>query len=347
MVFSVFTLIGVLHVIYCAAAFSWYGMSPEPMSPQNVSIFSLYGIAQRGDRIETIILREPNEVVAVDSFRCRPYGTFCVFTTSNGTDSWLYNISMPNGGVQSRTNIPNAVVHNLHVDMATGAAFSVALRPQYAMIVRIFDQKTTPVIDLSAFMSASSEIHPGYTTQCSNINTMWVTIHNASRAGVLNSAYHRSLQTEKDNDDTNIVIHVDLTAKKILNVTSVKEPIMTSLWASCNDRTNVNKLGGTAIIAGGTSVAYGTYDDLGNFIADRSMVIPSQTPPLQLTALLSQPVGFDYFFALYPKGAYPGGPQTSGKFVFGKFVKDSSIDDAGSFIVAEAPYYLTGAARIT
>ena len=62
----------------------------------------------------------------------------------------------------------------------------------------------------------------------------------------------------------------------------------TSLWASCDDSTNVNNLGGSASVGG--TVAYGTLSSNNAFVTTASAAVPQHDPPLVLSGLLSEPV---------------------------------------------------------
>lgn len=83
----------------------WIGMSPQPNQPQSISLFTLSAEGAAQDHLATILLTSPEEHVSVDSFRCRPYGTFCLMTTTNNTDSWLYNITFATGKYH-KTELP-------------------------------------------------------------------------------------------------------------------------------------------------------------------------------------------------------------------------------------------------
>eukprot|EP00043_Microstomoeca_roanoka_P004453 m.49806 g.49806 ORF g.49806 m.49806 type:complete len:331 (-) comp12501_c2_seq1:55-1047(-) len=323
-------LVGLLALASCmqgAECSVWFGMSPEPDQPHNISIFHLSGHAVRGPQFSSIILPHPNEHVAVDSFRCQPLGSFCMFTTSNGTDSWTYNISAATGALTQRTMLPEVEIHNLHIDMATGAAYTVALAaPHSAVITQITSQGVRAVIDISSYLQHGDEIPPAGTTQCSDVQVMWVGIRRADK-------------TQRD-----VIVQVDLTAAKVVGVLTLQEPLINSLWASCNDRTKVNALGGIASLNANSQVAYGAINTTGGFIPTGLANMPNHTPPLEITGLLSEPVGYDYFFTLYAQGATPGGPATEGLVVFGDF-KAPGLPPADLKFVP-ITYYLTGAALL-
>lgn len=300
-------------------------MSPEPLQPANVSLFLINSDYSRGKTLASVALTAPHEHVAVDAFRCRPYGSFCLFTTYNGSDSWLYNVSLVTRTVSLRTHLPNVKIHNLHVDLATGAAYTVLLSPGSAVVAEVFLGAVTALVDISAYLGAAGEVAPGATTQCSDVDIMWIAIRNLTVGATVPGT----------------LVAVDLPGRSVKNAVALQEPFFASLWAACDDSTKVNKMGGSVMVANGTRVGYGTLDASGAFVATATVAVPEQSPPLALTALMSQPVGYGYFFALYPRATSPGGPVTSGYLGLGNFRGLTAIK------LAPVDYYLTGAARVS
>lgn len=298
----------------------WVGMTPVPYQPSNISLFLLNKDGTRGRDISTLTLSE-NERVAVDSFRCRPYGSFCLLTSFDGVDSYLYNISAGSGKILFRTQLPGVEIHNLHVDLASGTAYTVALKKGSAVVTKVLDGTVTPVVDISTYVALGGEIAPGSTTQCSDVGVMWVGVRGSNG-------------TEQDR-----IVQVDLFQGKIAGHIDVKGSLVASMWASCNDQTKVNALGGVAPVSNGF-VAYGTISNDGSFHISTSANIPTHTPPLAISGLLSEPIGYDYFFALYPEGTQPDMP-VGGYLVFGDFHSLRSLK------LQPIDYYLTGAARLS
>jgi hypothetical protein len=184
--------------------------------------------------------------------------------------------------------------------------------------------EVTPLVDISEYLNVNDTIYPGGTTQCSDDDYMWLHIvpMNLSSPG--------SIMT------------VSLPARKIIALHSLTgETSFDSMWASCNNALDVNNLGGSALINGGASIAYGTLNSDYAFSTTASVAIPAHTPALVPTGLLSMPPAFfDYFIALYPKGAQPGGPQVGGYLAFGDMSGSSSLK------LVAINYYLTGAAAV-
>ena len=161
-----------------AAAPVWIGMSPLALQPQQVELFHLSSQGDRGSRVALVNLTGANETVAVNAFRCRPYGSFCLFLTSSSAGSCLYNVSVAAGNAVTRAAFPNVTLHNLHVDMADGSAYSVALAGGNVSIVRIAWDGLSYVVDLTAYVEAGAR--PVGSTQCSDNDSMWVSMRSSS-----------------------------------------------------------------------------------------------------------------------------------------------------------------------
>ena len=313
----------VVAVLHGSQASLWIGMTPEPNQPQNVSIFQLSSVGTPQTHLATVLLEEPGEHVSVDSFRCKPAGTFCLLSSTNGTDSWLYNITWASGK-HIRTALPGVVIHNLHVDHTSGAAYTVALSPGSAVVTQVLLGVVTPLVDASEYFNINDTVYPGGTTQCSDDDYIWLHIvpMNLSSPGS--------------------ILTVNMPARKVVALHSMTgQDTFNSMWASCNNALDVNNLGGSAVINGGSTIAYGTLSDAYAFSTVASIAIPHQTPALVPTGLLSQPPQlYDYFIALYPKGAQPGGPQVGGYLAFGDMKGSSTLK------LVAIDYYLTGAAGV-
>lgn len=297
----------------------WIGFTAEPNQPQNVSIFFLNHDAQRQNTIANFKLPF-NEHIADDSFRCRPYGTFCLFTTYDGESSYLYNVTL-DGFLTSKAYIAGALAHNLHLDHTTGGAYSVSIGEKVATVIGVLYDDVYPIVDLTPVLQDGDAIPAGGTTQCSDTNTVWVFLSNPKGSRM---------------------VVVDLPSKSIDNIFSTQGQEYQSLWASCINKGSINTLAGISISADNSSVLFGTIEDTGNaagtFNKVSSVLIPDASPPLRPNGLMSQPYTYDFFFALYPEGATIGGPPTSGYLVYGYFKH-------GPLTVSPIPYYLTGAAR--
>lgn len=303
----------------------WVGMTAEPSNPSQVSLFNLLTGAKRGSTVATFTMGNPNEHVSPDAFRCRPGGTFCLVLTSNGTDSFLYNVSVVTapGHVLSITPAYGVTMFNLHVDLYNGNAYTVALKAGSAVVSQFSLGTLTPLVDISAYLGQVGTIGPGGTTQCSDIDVVWVGIRNG---------------TDGTGHVGDVIVQVDLPSRKVVHATALADPLCAALWASCNDATKVNSLGGVGTLAGG-AVGYGSYSAKGLFVPSSSATVPPHSPAYALTGLLSEPEGYDYFFPVYPAGTNPTAPTVSGFVYFGNF-------NQNHLAVNAIDYYLTGAAII-
>lgn len=306
-----------------ASAHVWIGMTPD-YAAGSVSLFNLDGFAQRGSAVATVPIG-PLERVDVDAFRCRPYGDCCMFTTTDRkSNSWLYNVTVSTGRVSSKTAIPGAIAHNLHLDKATGGAFTVALGADGStQVVRVLDGTVSPVVDISSYVLANDTVPIGGTTQCSNQNIMWV--------GVKTSAQHRS----------DWMLTIDLDAHKITHAEQLVQPLPASMWAKCDNSHNIDTLGGIALLnAAGTEFGYVWLTANGTYVPVETAAVPNSSANLKLSGLLSQPPTWAYFAALYPEGAQPGS-DSSGFVAFGNNQGGRSLS------VHPIDYYLTGAAAMS
>ena len=83
-----FVLAAVL-LMAAVAETKWYGMTPSINEPQHVDIFTMTKNTSLNDLVARIELNHSQtEHVSIDSFRCKPYGTYCMFTSTDDTNSW-------------------------------------------------------------------------------------------------------------------------------------------------------------------------------------------------------------------------------------------------------------------
>jgi len=227
----------------------------------------------------------------------------------------------PGRGINFVTPVSGAIIRNLHVDLATGGAYTVALSPKTTTVVSIDGDGTiTPLLDLTSYVDANSSVLPGGTTQCSDNNDMWVTV--------------RSSIGKPDR-----VVYFNLKTRAVKSVITLQGYQMASMWSQCLDQIVVNHLAG--LVVNGSDLLMGFIRDDGTFSAlSRGTMPPPITPgdPLVVTGLLSQPQFADFFFPVYPASAVPGGPATSGYFNYGQF-------KAGNTMIRKTiNHYMTGAA---
>jgi len=302
-----------------ASAHQWVGMTPD-YAKGTIELFTLTGYAARGPSVSTIPIGAA-ERVDVDSFRCRPYGNFCLVTTTDRvSNSWLYNVSVADGSLNSKTAIPGAILHNLHLDKATGGAYSVALTANTTKIVMIFDGQTVDLIDLTPYVAPAETVPVGGTTQCSNTDEIWVGIKAAAKGA------------------SDRIISAKLRTRNVSGVLELKDPLPVSLWAHCDNSNNVDTLAGAVQPEGGSTIAYAALSATGQYELLEQASLPA--PGLVLSGLLSQPPTWSYFMTMYPPGAEPGSNAT-GFAAFGH-------NNAGpALTVQPIDYYLTGAAALS
>lgn len=314
-----------------AALPQWIGMTAAENEPQSVSIFGLDN--KSGNRTATLFkLQLPSaEHLTPDAFRCMPYGTFCLLLATTGqpgtqpaeAGTTLYNISLTAGNAYTAAALPG-MAYNLHVHHTTGFAYTVLISQGQAVVVCVSGSQFTPLVDLTAFVADETRINPGGTTQCSNVNYMWIALEQARMPGVANL--------------TNMMAVVDLNALRLVSTFAINGSLPVALWDACGGPSN-DPPGGTMPLGNG-AVGFGTFDSKGNFEVTAQGRLPQSDAPLKPTALLSQPVISDYFFAVYPGDVVPGGPAVSGYLAFGSYKKPN-------ITFTPIDYYLTGAARVS
>eukprot|EP00056_Hartaetosiga_gracilis_P021105 m.22741 g.22741 ORF g.22741 m.22741 type:complete len:340 (-) comp8890_c0_seq1:176-1195(-) len=311
------------------AAPFWVGMSPAQGQAQNVSLFELDVNANVVQVLTYVQLqKDKTEHVNVDAFRCLPGGTFCTFLTTNdaGTKSWLYNVTVSQtsgkSGLAHVTELDGKAV-NLHAELFSGSAITVLQKPGDVKVVRVNGNGVESLVDISSYVGANGKIKPGYTTQCSDVDAMWVYIEKGEGVG------------------SDIIVQLDLLKTRVVDTTHVLDVKMVSMWASCIDSTNVNKLGGTAMVNNGTTLSYGTFNEGGHFVVSSTGKFPSHGKGMTMTALLTEPIKYDYVFGVYPSSVTPGSsdPQ-DGVLGFGFFRLFHT------FTFVNVPFYLVGAGRI-
>lgn len=304
---------------------SWYGMVQPPGDPTTVKIVSL-GEDGRVQYVVGTLSIGAGEFVDVDAFRCRPLGTFCVFsTTDRHSTSYLYVLSTQGAVLQHKITLPDTIAHNLSVDMGTGAIITIgrSTRGLGTSVLSVMQSgQVTPVLNLTQALCPSCTVDVGASTQCSDNGAMWVGV----RAGPTAADYLLSLSL-KEGD--------------ILNSTTLQQSMLAALWAQCDDATITNAVGGATLLGGGRTVAYGRLSSAGAFLVEASAEVPLQDPPLVPSGLLSQPLNHGYFVALYPQGSGPGS-DVAGYLAVGDFSKEGA--PVGSMKLLPVDYYLIGAA---
>eukprot|EP00730_Choanoeca_flexa_P005277 TRINITY_DN11917_c3_g4_i1.p2 TRINITY_DN11917_c3_g4~~TRINITY_DN11917_c3_g4_i1.p2 ORF type:complete len:324 (+),score=38.80 TRINITY_DN11917_c3_g4_i1:1371-2342(+) len=316
-----------LFVVFSALAIGaearWFGMSPMPNKPEIVQIFSMNLDASIDQIVGQVHLNHSSdERVSVDAFRCKPGGYFCLLPTSNGTDSWLYNISTVDGSITGIVSLPGIIAHNINVYTHTSEAYLVALGTNSTKFIAVSgDGGITEILDLSPYLSPRDTVAIGGETQCSDNDDIWVSI--------------RNLDAEPDR-----IIYFNVLTKKIKQTIQLPGYRITSMWSLCNDNTDINHLAG--LVVNGSDVAMGFIDaDTGAFTPLSTTTLPrgNESDPFIATGLLSQPIFADFFLTFYPKSSFPGGPKTQGYYAAGRLRPGNEMK------VGKLDYYLTGVAE--
>jgi hypothetical protein len=259
-----------------------------------------------------------NETTSVNAFRCNPYGTFCFFltwtTSGNTSNSFLYNVTASSASLISRTMLPGVVAYNLHLDHATGGAVTIGFDSKSTTVLSVLNGQVVPVVDLTPFLSSTSYIIPGGTTQCSNTETVYVSVHSGSTA-----------------PDT--LLTVSMLQKKVVNVTVLQQEAFTTWWADCNDATSIDYAAGAFM--DGRLLTYGEIRPSGAMQVWTSGLAPALPANLQLSGLIYQDAANNVYMAVYPPGL------ATGFLAVGQFQPNTS------FTFIPINYYLTGAATIS
>lgn len=308
-----------LAAITCASA-DWIGMTFTPGSAGAAGVVQLAQLGLAGQQIKVIgSVSVGNQTVKDDAFRCKPYGTHCIFLANDDTaqTSTLYNVSQADASLIQATHFPG-IAYNLHVDHTTAAAYTIlyTTAPKRAVVTSILQGVVEPLVDISATVGAGT-IHPGGSTQCSDDDYMWIGVDNGGSGDKL--------------------VTVSLSGRQILSTMTLQFPVFVSLWASCDNNNDANNVGGVVVL-NDTMLAYGTVDSNGQFVEESTVKLPTGYFP---TPLLSWPPLNDYFSAVYPKGATGG--ATSGYLALGNF----QAVCCGSMKLVPVSYYLTGAALVS
>jgi hypothetical protein len=136
--------------------------------------------------------------------------------------------------------------------------------------------------------------------------------------------------------DKDTLLTVSLPGRAVLSVQTLQFPVFLSLWASCDDSTKVNVVGG--IVRQDSLLVYGTVNVTGVLTPQSVAKIPAGLSP---TPLLSLPPVYDFFAVMYPTGSRPG-DAVQGLIAFGFFQRCCA-----DMILQKISYYLVGAARLT
>lgn len=271
----------------------------------------------------------PDERPNVNAFRCVPDGTNCFFPTESPLGAFLYNLTI-DGDLIQRVSLGNVRAHNCHAQTAwepaaPSGAYILALDPVTggapAAILRISNNVVSTVLDLSDYFPQGTTSLPGSTTQCSNNGNLWIAVSDTARAA------------------NAVLLQVNLGTKTVVSSLPLQFSGFSSLWAQCDDRTGVNTLGGIMlqVSAASRALVYGTVDSAGAFTPGPTVPLPTSSPTLAPTGLLSMPLNYAMFAALYPVGTLVNSTAT-GMLAF------TNMDSSG-WTLTPISYNLIGAGR--
>jgi hypothetical protein len=234
----------------------------------------------------------PRELPWVDAVRCLPGPpAFCLLATSApaasaaGNESFVYRVSSVDASLITKTPCPGLCAH-MHVDFTALNAYTFSYEGPFgsrAEIVEVLNGGGAPVqvADITKAV-AGGAVGPGQTTHCSATKHMYV--------GVSHGGAGRDQ-----------VLAVDLTSGAVDQVTTLSEPLMQALWATC-DGSGV--IGGVAYAAGAAAAEFVTVDTSGKFTHKASVAVPAGLVASGLLTATSPAAFTDAFIAAF----YP--PQT-------------------------------------
>lgn len=299
---------------------NWIGMT-QAGTGAPIKLMGLNADGSQGAVLISVTPAASSESVTTDSFRCRPEGVNCAVTTTDADGmSYLYNISIVPGSesVLSRTAI-GGKAHNLSIDMATGGAYTVRMLANGSMtIVGVMRGVLTDLVVLDGVLRPGDRVNAAQTTDCSDNDMFWV--------GVTGNGTFPDM-----------IISTSLPEHAVVGTRELEDRLPNALWAECDDSTGVNSLAGSNLIDGVAS--YGFITANGSYSVVQSVGVPLQSPPLELTGLLSMPPTGGYFMALYPGNAI-GQPSAQGFLAFGTY------SQGGQMQLKPISYYLSGAAAV-
>jgi len=205
------------------------------------------------------------EVANVDALRCRP--PFCLVATTlrDGSASFIYNVSASTAAILYRAPCPG-VCHNLHLDFASGNAFTLSIGASAQTVRRIDDGLDIVVADVTNQI-AGGKVYAGQTTHCSAFHSMYIGVRAAT--------------------GSDFFLTVDLRAGRVTQTTTLNFPLFSGLWATC-DGSNV--VGGVTLVnpgPGRNTVVFGT-TNIGGAAGTFTQVTSAPVADgLQLTGLLT------------------------------------------------------------
>jgi hypothetical protein len=267
------------------------------------------------------------ETVNFDTFRCVPYGAFCMALTNDGQgNSALYNFSDVSGGEVDRAAMPGALGLTLHVDHFSGVAFSAATTNggKGVAVFSVAGAAVRQVIDLTSFLKPGQSLRRGGATHCSNEHRVFVHLAPSAPGG------------------QGQVISVDVNSGSVVNVQPTTFAF-DAMWAYCGSDPQSDVVGGTVFeisATGDRTLYYGTVDAAsGHFVPGPSVAVPATNPPLAPSGFLSMGERTDFVATLYPEGTTPSSTTTKGM--------TASWDEGdSSMTLAPIGYVLAGAALV-
>ncbi|EDQ89751.1 uncharacterized protein MONBRDRAFT_7635 [Monosiga brevicollis MX1] len=265
------------------------------------------------------------EVLQVNGFRCRPTGPFCLFTTFDGSTSRLYNVTLATARVTSIFALEGQL-RDLHVDLATGAAIAVLTSSDEATVVQILDGERSDVVQLGPLGGNASTFHPGFSTHCSDLQILWVQLHDPAASTTSGATLHQ----------------IDLAASRLVQSTNLDQPFA-ALWASCIDQINLNQVAGALLSRNGSQIAFGLVAK-GSGHVETVHVTSSPDPRLRLSGVITEGADTDYVFLMElppAEGRDARASTNTGVAVRGNF------HGTGSLVISKLTAQLIGAARLS
>lgn len=88
----------------------------------------------------------------------------------------MHNVSLSTREEIARTKFPATLLHNLHIDMANAAAYTVAIRNNSTKIIQVLGGAVTTLLDITEYVPAGHHVPLGGSTACSDTDDMWVNV---------------------------------------------------------------------------------------------------------------------------------------------------------------------------
>jgi hypothetical protein len=301
---------------------TWYGLVPASTGGA-VTLVTLSDNAVIDSTMGTIPLAK-GEATWPDGFRC--IRSFCLFTVSHyppgnpiPDGSFIYNVSSADARVHSKTPCAG-FCRDVHVQYSTGRVFTLSLTQSASIVTEITGGTAVSILDITAALG-NSDVLAGCTTHCSEVGP----------------SGHFYVGTSNFGEAPDVIIGVDLAAKKIDSTITLPVLQFAALWAKCDGSGVVGGISYTA----GTGAANGTatvgsVDTAGKYTAGDAVSVPFNFNP---TGLLTATADGNRFLA----AIFPLYTPTNSSGVPGFLWAVQPYGGSDETLTA-SPYYLIGAA---